>query len=157
MNVASHPIALGHHRRLTTLGGKTGQLDCQRRLMCESTGQFDLLMPETTLQSEPDADESSNPSGDEHRHKQNRVDAHLAHVRLETHHGGSQINVVQNVVPGCLGTHSDTHPDNGLINVFDDGVKTSVQNFPPHRMILCQHREPCRRMDSATTSLKAAI
>src|SRR3989442_10666125 len=125
--------------------------------MGESTGQLDLLLSETTLLSETDADESRNTSGDEHRHKQNRVDAHLPQVRLETHHSGSQISVVQDVVPGCIGAHSDTHPDNGLINVFDDGVKTRVQNFPPHRMVLCQHCEPCRRMDSATTSLKAAI
>jgi hypothetical protein len=60
-------------------------------------------------------------------------------------------------VAGYIGTHSDTHPDNGLIDVFDDGVKTRVQNLPPHRMIPCQGYEPCRRMDGATTSLKAAI
>src|SRR6266850_693926 len=157
MNVASHSITLGHHRRLTTLGGKTGQLDGQSCLMGESTGQLDLLLSETTLLSETDADESRNTSGDEHRHKQNRVDAHLPQMRLETYHGGSQMSVVQNVVPGCIGGESDTHPDYGLINVFDDGVKTRVQNFPPHRMILCQHCEPCGRMDSATSSLKAAI
>src|SRR5258706_2386009 len=157
VNVASHPIALGHHGRLTTLGGKTGQLDCQSCLMGESTGQLDLLLSETTLQSESDADESRNTSGDEHRHKQNRVDAHLPKMRLETHHSGSQISLVQDVVPGCSCGESNTHPDNGLINVFDEGVKTCVQNFPPHRMILCQHCEPCRRMDGATTSLKTAI
>src|SRR5467141_253319 len=76
---------------------------------------------------------------------------------FETHHGGSQISLVQDIVPDRIGAESDTHPDNGLINVFDDGVKTRVQNFPPHRMILCQHCEPCGRMDSATSSLKAAI
>src|SRR5712675_1994789 len=102
--------------------------------MGESAGQFDLLLPETTLQSETDADESSNSSGDEHGHKQNRVDAHLPQMRLEAHYGGSQLSVVQDVVPGCIGTHSDTHPDDGLINVFDDGVKTRGQNLPPHRM-----------------------
>src|SRR6266436_7036008 len=99
--------------------------------MGESTGQFDLLLAETTLQSEPDADESGNTSGDEHRHKQNRVDADLPQMRLETQQGGSQISVVQDIVPGCIGAQSDTHPDNGLINVIDDGVKTRVQNFPP--------------------------
>src|SRR5712692_2017520 len=125
--------------------------------MGESTGQFDLLLAETALQSETDADESGNTSGDEHRHKQNRVDAYLPQMRLETHQSGSQISLVQDVVPGCIGAHPDTHPDNGLINVFDDGVKTRVQNFPPHRMILSQRCEPCRRMDRATTSLKAAI
>src|SRR6266700_7490669 len=157
VNVASHPIALGYHGRLTALGGKTGQLDCQSCLMGESTGQFDLLLSETTLHSETNANESRNTSGDEHRHKQNRVDAHLPQMRLETHHGGSQISLVQDVVPGRIGAESDTHPDNGLINVFYDGVKTRVQNFPPHRMVLCQHCEPSRRMDRATTSLKAAI
>src|SRR6266516_4337668 len=157
VNVASHPIALGHHGRLTTLSGKTGQLHCQRRLMGESTGQFDLLLAETTVHSKPDADKSSDTSGDEHWHKQNSVDAHLPQMRLETHKGGSQLTVLQDVVPGCTGVHSDTHPDNRLINVFEDGVKTSVQNFPPQRMILRQHCEPCCRMESATTSLKAAI
>src|SRR5437899_8637013 len=125
--------------------------------MGESTGQFDLLLAETTVHSKPDADKSSDTSGDEHWHKQNSVDAHLPQMRLETHKGGSQLTVLQDVVPGCTGVHSDTHPDNRLINVFDDGVKTSVQNFPPHRMILRQHCEPCCRMESATTSLKAAI
>src|SRR5437867_5065906 len=104
--------------------------------MGESTGQLDLLLSETTLQSETDADESRNPSGDEHRHKQNRVDAHLPKMRFETHHGGSQISLVQDVVPDRVGAHSDTHPDDGLINVFDDGVKTRGQNLPPYRMIL---------------------
>src|SRR2546430_15469275 len=65
VNIASHPITLGHHGRLATLGGKKGQLDCQSRLLGESTGQFDLLLSETTLQSETDADESGNTSGDE--------------------------------------------------------------------------------------------
>src|SRR6266478_4675166 len=124
--------------------------------MGESTGQFDLLLSETALLSKTDADEARNPSGDEHRHKQNRVDAHLPQMRLETHHSRSQISLVQDVVPDRIGAESDTHPDNRLINVFDDGMKTGVQNFPPHRMILCQHCEPCRWMDSATTSLKAA-
>ena len=78
-------------------------------------------------------------------------------MRLETQQGGSQISVVQDVVPGCIGAHSDTHPHNGLINVFEDGVKTRVQDFLPHRMILSQRYEPCCRMHSATTSLKAAI
>src|SRR5882672_7910162 len=157
VNVASHPITLGYHRRLPALRGKTGQLDCQRRLMGKSAGQFDLLLPETTLLNETDADESGNTSGDEHRHKQNRVDAHLPQMRLETHYGGSQISVVEDVVPGCIWPHADTHPDNGLINVFDDGMETRGQNFPPHRMILRQHCEPCRRMESAAASLKAAI
>src|SRR2546422_6246933 len=67
VNIASHPITLGYHGRLTTLGGKTGQLDCQGRLMGESTAQFDLLLSEATLLSETDADESRNTSGDEHR------------------------------------------------------------------------------------------
>src|SRR5260370_39843128 len=125
--------------------------------MGESPGQFDLLLSEITLQSETDADESRNTSGDEHRHKQNRVDAHLAQMRLETHHSGSQISVVQDVVPGCIGGGSDTHPDYGLINVFDDGVKTRVQNLPPHRMILCQSYKSCRWMDSASPCLKAVI
>src|SRR5437899_694742 len=70
VNVASHPISLGQHSRLPALGGKAGQLHCQSCLMSESTGQFDLLLSETALQSETDADESGNPSGDEHRHKQ---------------------------------------------------------------------------------------
>src|SRR5712671_635925 len=125
--------------------------------MGESAGQFDLLLPKTTLQSKPDANESSNTSGDEHRHKQNRVDTHLPQMRLETLNGGNQLTVLQDVVPGCIGAESDTHPDNRLANVFDDGVKTSGQNFPPHRVILCQHCEPCRRMESATANLKAAI
>src|SRR6266481_3265303 len=72
VNVASHSVTLGHHSRLPALRGKTGQLDCQCRLMGQSTGQFDLLLSETTLESETDADESGHTSGDEHRHKQNR-------------------------------------------------------------------------------------
>src|SRR2546426_8127057 len=83
--------------------------------MGESTGQFDLLLSETALLSKTDADEARNPSGDEHRHKQNRVDAHLPQMRFEMHHGGSQISLAQDVVPGCIGAHSDTHPDNELI------------------------------------------
>src|SRR5438132_4772216 len=62
--------------------------------MGESTGQFDLLLSETALLSKTDADEARNPSGDEHRHKQNRVDAHLPQMRLETHHGGSQMSLL---------------------------------------------------------------
>src|SRR5258705_9359648 len=100
--------------------------------MGESTGQFDLFLSETSLQSETDADESGNASGNEHRHKQNCVDTDLPQMRLETHYGGSQLTVLQDVVPGCTGAPSDTHPDNGLINVFDDGMETCVQNFPPH-------------------------
>src|SRR6266436_2404393 len=96
VNVASHPVTLGHHSRLPALGGKTGQLHCQSRLMGESTGQFDLFLSETLLQSETDADESGNASGNEHRHKQNCVDTDLPQMRLETHYGGSQLTVLQN-------------------------------------------------------------
>src|SRR3984893_7131957 len=103
VNVASNQIALGPHSRLPALGGKTGQLHCQSGLMGESPGQFDLLLSEITLQSKADADESRNTSCDEHRHEQNRVDAQLPQMRLETHQGGSPITVVQDFTPDCIG------------------------------------------------------
>src|SRR6202165_37580 len=87
VNVASHPITLGRYSRLPALDGKTGQLDCQSRLMGDSPGQFDLLLSEITLQSKTDADESGNTSGDEHRHEQNRAAAHLPQMRLEKAQG----------------------------------------------------------------------
>jgi hypothetical protein len=71
--------------------------------MGESPGQFDLLLSEITLQSKTDADESGNTSGDEHRHEQNRVDAQLPQMRLETHQGRSPITVVQDFTPDCIG------------------------------------------------------
>ena len=43
-----------------------------------------------------------------------------------------------------------------LVIAYDD-EHYPLPDVPPHRMVLCQHCEPCRRMDSATTSLKAAI